>query len=89
MAAEFSKRLGLLTQQDVARVEDIFVRAQLPIVEPSNIGTERFLQLMGLDKKVMDGRWRLVLLKSLGEAFVTADFPMDDLEKMIAEKQTS
>jgi 3-dehydroquinate synthase len=42
-----------------------------------------FLHLMGLDKKVLDGRLRLVILKSLGEALVTAEFPMTELEAVL------
>jgi 3-dehydroquinate synthase len=35
---------------------------------------------MAIDKKVMDGRLRLVLLKAIGAAVVTADFPAQALE---------
>jgi 3-dehydroquinate synthase len=33
----------------------------------------RFLELMSVDKKVIDGQLRLVLLKKLGEAVVTSE----------------
>ena len=38
---------------------------------------------MGLDKKVEQGRLRLVLLERIGTAFVTADFPQDALESVL------
>jgi len=35
---------------------------------------------MAIDKKVLEGRLRLVLLKAIGEAVVTADFPASALQ---------
>jgi 3-dehydroquinate synthase len=35
--------------------------------------SEQFVELMGVDKKVLDGRLRLVLLASLGKAIITSD----------------
>ena len=35
--------------------------------------SETFLTLMGVDKKVLDGRLRLVLLESMGKAVITSD----------------
>jgi 3-dehydroquinate synthase len=35
---------------------------------------------MQLDKKVQGGKLRLVLLKGIGRAFVTADWPSDAFE---------
>jgi len=38
---------------------------------------ERFLELMAVDKKVLDGRLRLVLLRQTGEAVVTSEVPRE------------
>jgi 3-dehydroquinate synthase len=40
---------------------------------------------MKLDKKVMRGQLRLVLLKELGHAVVTADYPPEVLEATLAD----
>ena len=74
MAADLSQRLGWITAQEVKRVRALFERAGLPTVAPK-LSTEKYLQLMGLDKKVADGKIRFVLLKSLGNAVMTADVP--------------
>ncbi|MDO8310928.1 MAG: 3-dehydroquinate synthase [Sideroxyarcus sp.] len=74
MAADLSQRLGWITAQEVKRVRALFERAGLPTVAPK-LGTEKYLQLMGLDKKVADGKIRFVLLKPLGNAVMTADVP--------------
>jgi len=73
----------LLTQHDVARAIELFRRAGLPTVAP-DLGAARYLDLMGMDKKVEQGRLRLVLLERIGKAFVTADFPQEALQEVLA-----
>jgi 3-dehydroquinate synthase len=72
MAAELSRRLGWLSEADVDRVRDILQRAGLPVCGPM-LGAEQYLEFMSHDKKVVDGRMRLVLLKSIGSAVTTSD----------------
>jgi 3-dehydroquinate synthase len=83
LAARLSERLQLLNAGEVGRIADLFVRAGLPVEAPS-LGPDRYLELMGHDKKVENGRLRLILLKSLGRAFVTSDFEMQDLRAVLA-----
>jgi 3-dehydroquinate synthase len=54
-------------------------RAELPTTAPA-IGAARALELMGMDKKVLQGRIRLVLLRQLGAGIVTGDYPADALQ---------
>ncbi len=82
MAADLSHRLGWLSAEEMARVRKLFERAGLPTVGPK-LGAEKYLQLMGLDKKVADGKLRFVLLKSLGEAVMTGDVPQALLEQTL------
>ena len=49
------------------------------------MNSDLFLQLMAVDKKVLDGKIRLVLLKSLGNAVVTDEFEFDLLKSMLNE----
>jgi 3-dehydroquinate synthase len=74
LALEVSRRLDLLRERDVERVRKVYERAKLPVTAP-DFGADRYLKLMSLDKKVEAGQIRLVLLKSIGDAFVTADVP--------------
>jgi 3-dehydroquinate synthase len=59
---------------DVDRVRRLLLRARLPTVGAS-LPVDRYLDLMGHDKKVIAGKLRLVLLKSLGEAVTCGDAP--------------
>ncbi|MDD2916070.1 MAG: 3-dehydroquinate synthase [Gallionella sp.] len=82
MAADLSHRLGWLGAQDVARIRSLFKRAGLPTVAP-DLGVKKYLELMGLDKKVEDGKIRFVLLKELGRGIVYGDSPPDLLRQTL------
>ena len=83
LAADLSRRLGWLDDADVQRTAAIHRAANLPIDAP-DLGVERYLDLMGLDKKVADGRIRLILLKAIGKAVMTGDYPADLLHETLA-----
>lgn len=74
LAARLSLAMGLLTEADLARIVNVYRLARLPVSAP-NLGVDRYLELMGLDKKAQGGKLRLVLLRRLGEAFVCSDAP--------------
>ena len=74
LAADLSRRLGWLSEADVARTRKLFEQAGLPVVAP-NLGADKYLDLMGLDKKVEGGKIRFVLLRAIGDGVVTAEVP--------------
>jgi len=88
LAARMSQRMRLLQAGDVARAVDLFKRARLPTDAPE-LGATRYLELMGLDKKVEQGRLRLILLERIGKAFVTADFPQHALLDVLTNPSAS
>ena len=73
MAADYSMRRGDIPYSDFVRITNLLERAHLPVKAPRDMTPEQFVELMGVDKKVLDGRLRLVLLKSLGTAIITSD----------------
>ena len=74
MAADLSARHGWVSSAEVERIAALLQQANLPIQPPAEMDADRFTRLMAVDKKVLDGGLRLVLLKSIGEAVVTGDF---------------
>ena len=80
MAADLSRRLGWLSDAEVERTQRLFERAKLPVVAPA-LGSEKYLQLMGMDKKVQGGKMRFVLLKAIGHAIVSGDVPEELLQQ--------
>ncbi|MGZ8165598.1 MAG: 3-dehydroquinate synthase [Methylobacter sp.] len=67
-AADVSRRKGWLNDADVERIINLFKKAGLPVIPPKEIDSERFLELMAVDKKNIDGQIRLILLKRIGAA---------------------
>lgn len=83
MAAELSLLMGWLSEADVRRTRELLARCDLPIFAPKAMSSETFLELMSVDKKVLDGSLRLVLLKSIGHAVVTTDFDQNLLINLL------
>ncbi|MBK7729818.1 MAG: 3-dehydroquinate synthase [Gammaproteobacteria bacterium] len=85
MAAEFSSRLGWIAPAEVEGLRALLLATGLPVQPPSGIDPSRFLELMAADKKVAAGRIRLVLLRALGEAVVSAEFPPEELQALLRD----
>jgi len=79
IAADLSCRIGLIDAAAAARVRALLAAAGLPVEAP-HIGRGAALALMQMDKKVLGGAVRLVLLERLGHAAVRADYPADALD---------
>jgi 3-dehydroquinate synthase len=85
MAADLSHRLGWLTSKDLDRIKELLIKSRLPVQAPAEISTERFIELMSVDKKVLAGKLRLVLLKGIGQSLVTEDFEHQHLLNLLDE----
>ncbi|MFO8045489.1 MAG: 3-dehydroquinate synthase [Halomonas sp.] len=83
MAAELSARLGWLDESAVSRVRDILAAAALPLSAPTDMSVEDFLVRMRLDKKNIDSRLRLILLRALGDACLSDETTPESLEALI------
>lgn len=79
MALSLSEQLGWITAVDVERVRKLLLAANLPVIAPADMNPEDFMGLMAVDKKVINGELRLVLLERLGRAIVTSDYPQKSL----------
>jgi 3-dehydroquinate synthetase len=84
IAVDLSHRLGLIEADTQQRVRDLLTRAGLPTQAP-RIGAAKALELMQMDKKVLAGAVRLVLLEKLGRAILTADYPHGALDATLEE----
>lgn len=82
LAADLSQRLGWIDATAVERVRALLKRAGLPVDAP-RIGAARALELMGMDKKVLQGRIRLVLLRGLGAGVISGDYPAESLQQTL------
>ncbi len=81
LAFELSARMGLCSQEDPSRVRAhlraMGMKVDLADIEGDLPDAQGLLDLMGQDKKVVDGKLRFILARGIGEAFVTGDVPQD------------
>lgn len=79
MAAELSE----LDDSDRQRVRGIIAAAGLP-VKPPAVGGEELAEAMSMDKKVLSGQVRLVLLEKIGSAALRTDYAVEDLQRVLS-----
>ncbi|MGS2717839.1 3-dehydroquinate synthase [Eionea flava] len=85
LALKLSALLDKISLEDVDRLIHLLKKASLPTSVPSDMSPDQFLQLMSLDKKVIDGTLRLILLEKVGQAFICDEAPVDLIKQAIAE----
>ncbi len=89
LAFELSMRLGLCSQEEPSRVRahlrDMGMKTDLGDIEGDLPDAAALLDLMGQDKKVVDGQLRFILARSIGEAFVTSDVPKDAVLRLLED----
>lgn len=84
MALDLSVREGAVEQSEVERLRQLLQAFGLPTESPKEMTEGEFLDLMAVDKKVLDGQLRLVLLEAIGKAVVTNGFDVDNLKQTLA-----
>ncbi len=89
LAFELSARLGLCAQEDPSRVrahlKAMGMKTDLSDIDGTLPGADALLDLMGQDKKVVDGALRFILARGIGQAFVTGDVPRDAVRTVLAD----
>ena len=77
MAIDLSIREGWVDEDVRQRAVALLQQAALPVSPPGEITVDQFLDAMAIDKKNVDGRIKLVLLRAIGEACITDEYNHD------------
>ena len=81
LAFELSARMGLCSQEDPSRVRahlrEMGMKVDMRDIPGDLPDAAGLLELMGQDKKVLDGKLRFILAQGIGAAFITSDVPRD------------
>ena len=89
LAFELSARLGLCAQEDPGRVRAhlaaMGMKVDLSDIPGDLPGAAALLDLMGQDKKVVDGTLRFILVRGIGQAFVTSDVPREAVLRLLRD----
>lgn len=80
IAATMSTEAGWMQPKERQRVLDLLKKAGLRTQVTNEVTPESAREAMTLDKKVKSGRQRLILMRGIGEAFMTAEFPIAALD---------
>ncbi|MFC2005966.1 3-dehydroquinate synthase [Chloroflexota bacterium] len=83
-AARISNRLGILDRNEMNRLKSVITRASLPTEIPS-LQLEKLIQAMKHDKKILQGKIRFVLPKSIGDVFITDEVSPSLIEQALVE----
>ncbi len=83
MAADLSQRMDWLKSDEFLRVFNVLSAANLPLNAPK-LGAQKYLDLMANDKKVADGKIRLVLQQGIGKAVITSDYDAAKLHETLS-----
>jgi 3-dehydroquinate synthase len=82
MAATMSRECGLIASSDAERLKSLLERAGLPALV-RGVTPAQMQDHMRIDKKVKDGRVRFVLLRAIGSAYFTSDYPEAALQRAL------
>jgi 3-dehydroquinate synthase len=83
LALDLSVRRGRVPAAELAGLIELLRGMHLPVAPPAGMSGAQFLDLMGRDKKVVDGRLRLVLLRALGEAEIVDDVAAEEITALV------
>jgi len=82
-AAEIGVRMGVTPRDLAERQNRLIERTGLPLRPPPHFDRERIRNAMALDKKIVSGTQRWVLLRDVGDPIVTADVPASVVQEVI------
>ena len=83
LALKLSVRRGWVGEDQIAVLADWLSAVGLPVDPPNNMSVDTWLDHMGRDKKVVNGRLRLVLLESIGKAVIADDVSPEELSDFL------
>ncbi|MCB1678780.1 MAG: 3-dehydroquinate synthase [Halioglobus sp.] len=83
LAMDLSVRRGLVAAAELADLRRLLQDMHLPVAPPPDMRAEAFLELMARDKKVLDTRLRLVLLRAIGAAVIVDDVSRQELLSLL------
>jgi len=93
LAFDYSVRLGLCPSQDAVRVHRHLERVGLPCRLADVPGplpdADGLIALMAQDKKVVDGKLTFILVRGIGEAFITRDAEPGALRALLGEREAA
>jgi 3-dehydroquinate synthase len=80
--------MGWVKGEEFTRIIKLLKEAKLP-TDPPKISEDQYMELMSMDKKVVDGKIRLVLQKGIGDSVITSDYDSKHLKTTLQSSSFS
>ncbi len=87
MASTLSARKNWLNKEELQRIEEIFLKIQMPSRLPDKTKCKTLLSSLWSDKKVIQNQLYFVMLKGIGHAVLTTDINKTELDTLFASYQ--
>jgi 3-dehydroquinate synthase len=84
-AARIAVRRSVMPEEDLHRLEGILKLLKLPTEIPAHISADEIIALTRMDKKVAEGKVRIVLVPRFGEAVIDSDISDQDIRQAVEE----
>ena len=81
-AARISNKLGILGKNELIRLKSVIARAGLPTELPG-FQLEKLIQAIKHDKKILQGKIRFVLPRTIGDVFITEEVSISMIERAL------
>ncbi|WP_166415643.1 3-dehydroquinate synthase [Cochlodiniinecator piscidefendens] len=89
LAFEVSSRLGLCSQESPSRVrahlKDMGMKTDIKDIEGALPDADALIELMGQDKKVVNGKLNFIMARAIGDAFVTSDVDLQVVRDVLTD----
>lgn len=86
LAARYSAKMGLASNEDTARLENLLRNFGLPTQLPKGLDAEHIINKMRIDKKATAGEIRLILWNGIGKAFIEKKVPSQILQAFLNDQ---
>jgi len=81
-AGRISNKLGIFDRNELGRLKSVIQRANLPTEIP-DLEVEKIIKAMKHDKKILKGKVRFILPKSIGNVFITDEVSSSLVEEVL------
>jgi len=86
-AARISNKLGTMDKEAATRLKNLIQKAGLPTKMPK-LDKKKLIEAMQHDKKVRQDKIRFVLLREIGDAFITDEVSPSLIAEVLADEET-
>ena len=84
-AGKIAAELGMWTNEETQRQNNLISKASLPTQLPNGIDIEKIVDALQIDKKVKAGKVRFILPTQIGEVKITDQVPADTIRHVLQE----